>query len=170
MAQRRKIDREQYGVELARKNFYPDFSVSFTYYNRPELPEMYGLTVGVKLPLYYKQKQRPALVEARASAAAERWQFENTLTLLFFRIKDRYLAATNAQRLLTLYGTTIIPQSALSLESAIAGYEVGKVDFLTLLNNLVTLLNYELGYYEQLSNVEKAIAGLEPLVGIPLRQ
>ncbi len=104
------------------------------------------------------------------SAAVERWQFENTLTLLFFRIKDRYLAATNAQRLLTLYGTTIIPQSALSLESAIAGYEVGKVDFLTLLNNLVTLLNYELGYYEQLSNVEKAIAGLEPLVGIPLRQ
>jgi outer membrane protein TolC len=55
------------------------------------------------------------------------------------------------------------------MESAIAGYQVGKVDFLTLLDNLVTLLNYELSYYEQLSNEEKAVAGLEPLVGVTLR-
>jgi hypothetical protein len=71
--------------------------------------------------------------------------------------------------LLNLYSTTIVPQSSLSLESAIAGYEVGKVDFLTLLDNLVTLLNYELSYYEQLTNEEKAVAALEPLVGVTLR-
>jgi hypothetical protein len=35
---------------------------------------------------------------------------------------------------------------------------------------LVTLRNYELSYYEQLSNVERAIAALEPLAGVPLRQ
>lgn len=40
----------------------------------------------------------------------------------------------------------------------------------TLLDNLVTLRNYELSYYEQLSSVEKSIAALEPLVGVPLRQ
>ena len=55
------------------------------------------------------------------------------------------------------------------MESAIAGYQVGKVDFLTLLDNLVTLLNYELSYYEQLTNEAKAAAALEPLVGITLR-
>jgi outer membrane protein, heavy metal efflux system len=168
-AQRRKIDRERYGVELAKKDFYPDFSVGLTYLNRPEMPEMYGVNVGIKIPLYFWQKQRPAVAEATASAAAERQRLENITTLLFFRIKDRYLAATTAQRLLKLYGTTIIPQSTLALESAIAGYEVGKVDFLTLLDNLVTLRNYELSYYEQLSNVEKAIAALEPFVGVKLR-
>ena len=168
-AQRRKIDREQYGVELARKDFYPDFTVGLTYFNRPGMPEMYGVNVGVKIPLYFWQKQRPAVTEATASARAERERLENATSLLFFRVKDRYLAVTTAQRLLKLYGTTIIPQSSLSLESAIAGYEVGKVDFLTLLDNLVTLLNYELGYYEQLSNQEKAIAALEPFVGVNLR-
>jgi outer membrane protein, heavy metal efflux system len=169
-AQRRKIDREQYGVELAKKEFYPDFSVGLTYFNRPGMPEMYGVNVGVKIPLYFRQKQRPAVAEATASTAAERQRLENITTVLFFRIKDRYLAATTAQRLVKLYGTTIIPQSSLSLESAIAGYEVGKVDFLTLLDNLVTLRNYELSYYEQLGNVEKAIAALELLVGITLSQ
>lgn len=168
-AQRRRIDREQYGVELAQKDFYPDFNVGFTYFNRPGLPEMYAVNVGVKIPLYFWQKQRPAVAEAAASAATEKQRLENTSTLLFFRIKDRYLAATTAQRLVKLYGTTIIPQSSLSLESAISGYEVGKVDFLTLLDNLVTLLNYELSYYEQLSNQEKAIAALEPFVGANLR-
>ncbi len=168
-AQRRKIDREQYGVELARKDFYPDFTVGLTYFNRPGMPEMYGVNVGVKIPLYFWQRQRPAVAEATASARAERELLENATSLLFFRVKDRYLAVTTAQRLLKLYGTTIIPQSSLSLESAIAGYEVGKVDFLTLLDNLMTLLNYELGYYEQLSNQEKAIAALEPFVGVNLR-
>jgi outer membrane protein, heavy metal efflux system len=169
-AQRRRIDREQYNVQLARKDFYPDFSLGLTYLNRPGMPEMYGAMVGVKIPLYFWQKQRPALAEATAGAAAERERLESITTLLYLKIKDRYLAATAAGRLAQLYGTTIIPQSTLSLESAIAGYEAGKVDFLTLLDNLVTLRNYELSYYEQLSNVEKAIAALEPLVGVTLRQ
>ncbi len=168
-AQRRRIDRQQYNVQLARKEFYPDFTVGLTYINRPGMPEMYGLNVGVKLPLYFWQKQRPALAEATASAGAERERMENITALLFFKIKDRYLAAITAGRLAKLYSTTIIPQSSLTLESAIAGYEVGKLDFLSLLDNLVTLRNYELSYYEQLSNVEKAIAALEPFVGINLR-
>jgi outer membrane protein TolC len=168
-AQRRKIDREQYKVRLARKDFYPDFSVALTYINRPGMPEMYGLNVGVKIPLYFWQKQRPAVFEATSSVSAERERLENITTVLFLKIKDRYLAVTTAQRLVQLYGTTIIPQSTLSLESAMAGYEASRVDFLTLIDNLVTLRNYELSYYEQLSNVEKAIASLEPLVGVTLR-
>jgi len=168
-SQRRKIEGAQYSIQLAKKDFYPDFSVGFTYINRPAMPEMYGVTVGIKLPIYTTQKQRPALTEANASFESEKRSLENKTTVLMFKIRDKYLAETTAQRLVKLYSTTIVPQSSLSLESAIAGYEVGKVDFLTLLDNLVTLLNYELSYYEQLSNEEKAVAGLEPLVGVTLR-
>jgi outer membrane protein TolC len=167
--QKRKIDREQYGVQLAKKDFYPDFNVNFTYYNRPGLPDMYGINFGVKIPLYFWRKQRPAVDEAAASQAMEERRLESITTELFFKIKDRFLAGTTAERLLKLYGTTIIPQSSLSLESAISGYEVGKVDFLTLIDNLVTLQGYELSYYEQASSVEKSVAALEPLVGRSLR-
>jgi outer membrane protein, heavy metal efflux system len=168
-AQRRRIDREQYGVELAHKEFYPDFTVGVTYFNRPGLPEMYGVNVGVKLPVYFWQKQRPALAEATAKALAERERLEQAHTLLLLRLKERYLAVQSAQRLAQLYRTTILPQSSLVLEAALAGYEVGKADFLTLLDSLVTLLNYELSYYEQLSNQEKAIAALEPFTGVSLK-
>lgn len=65
-SQRRKLEGAQYAIQLAKKDFYPDFSVGFTYVNRPAMPEMYGLNVGVKLPVYIGQKQRPALTEATA--------------------------------------------------------------------------------------------------------
>jgi outer membrane protein TolC len=168
--QQRRMDREQYGIELAEKDYYPDVTVGVSYWNRPGMPEMFGLNFGVKVPLYFWQKQRPAVAEAAASAALERKRLENLVTLMFFRLKDRYLAATTAQKLASLYGSTIIPQSTLALESAIAGYEVGKVDFLTLIDSLVTLLTYEMSYYEQLSSVEKSVAAIEPFVGASLRR
>ena len=168
-AQRRRIDREQYAVELAEKELYPDFTVRLNYQNRPGMPDMYGVSVGVNIPIFAGQKQRPAIAEAAASRAMEEKRLQSAITLLLYRVKEKYLAATTAERLISLYGTTIIPQSSLSLESAIAGYEVGKVDFLTLIDNLMTLLNYQLSYYEQVSNAERAIAQLEPLVGVTLR-
>jgi outer membrane protein, heavy metal efflux system len=168
-AQRRRIDREQYGVELAEKGKYPDFNVKLGYQNRPGMPDMYGLSVGVSIPLYFGKKQRPAIAEAASGKAAEQKRLESQTALLLLRVKERHVAATTAERLAKLYGTTIIPQSTLSLESAIAGYEVGTVDFLTLMDNLMTLLTYQLSYYEQVSNVEKAVAQLEPLVGVSLR-
>jgi len=168
-AQRKKMEGAQYGIQLAKKEFYPDFSVGFTYVNRPAMPEMYGVMVGIKLPIYTSQKQRPALTEATANFEAEKRTLENMVTVLMFKIRDKYLSQNTAGRLMKLYSTTIVPQSSASMESAIAGYQVGKVDFLTLLDNLVTLLNYELSYYEQVTNEEKAVAALEPLVGITLR-
>jgi outer membrane protein, heavy metal efflux system len=168
-AQRRRIDQQQYALQLARKEFYPDFSVGFTYTNRPGMPEMYAASIGIKLPLYYWKKQHPAVTEASAGVDTESERFKSMRAMLFFKIKDKFLEQTTAQRLVRLYGSTIIPQSTLSLESALSGYEVGRVDFLTLIDSLVTLLNYELSYYEQLSNEEKAVSALEPLVGGYLR-
>jgi outer membrane protein TolC len=167
--QRTKVDREQYAIRLAEKQYYPDLSVGYTYVNRPGLPEMHGVTVGVKLPLYFWQRQRPAVAEAAAAMAAERKRLEGAQALLFFKIKDAYLMATTAQRLATLYGSAMVPQATLTLESGIAAYESGGVDFLMLLDDLKTLFDAELGYYEQLADFEKAVAALEPLVGAPLR-
>jgi outer membrane protein TolC len=76
--------------------------------------------------------------------------------------------ATTADRLLKLYDEGIIRQASFSLESAVNNYEVGKIDFLTLMTSWTRVLNYELAYYEQLAEYQKALAQLEPFVGIEL--
>ncbi len=65
-----------------------------------------------------------------------------------------------------LYASGVIPQARLSLESATAGYQVGRVDFLTLVDNVVTLLDYELRHEEAMTDYQKALAELEALVGV----
>ena len=167
--QRSRIDKEQYALRLAEKQFYPDMSVAYTYVNRPGMPEMHGVMFGVKLPLYFWQKQRPAVAEASSAMAAERKRLESAQALLFFKIKDAYLMALTSEKLADLYASATIPQATLTLESGIAAYETGGIDFLMLLDDLKTLFTYELGYYEQLANLEKAVAMIEPLVGRLLR-
>jgi outer membrane protein TolC len=166
--QERMIDSSQYSLAAARKDFYPDFGVNVQYLQRDKMPNMWGLGVSVKIPLYFAQKQRPAVQEAAANLAGARKEYDAMRAQTMFRVKDQYLTATTAARLLQLYATGIIPQAALTLESSIASYQVGTSDFLTLLTNLVTVLTYELSYYEQLANYQKALAQLEPLIGVEL--
>jgi hypothetical protein len=47
-----------------------------------------------------------------------------------------------------------------------ASYQVGSVDFLSLLANFTTLLDYETEYYRQLADYQTAIAQIEALTGI----
>ena len=66
------------------------------------------------------------------------------------------MAQTSA-KLIELIGTGTLPQTRLTLESALASYAVGKVDFLTLLTNLLNVLNQELQYAQELTNFEKPL-------------
>ena len=66
---------------------------------------------------------------------------------------------------MSLYHDAVIPQSSLALESSLAAYGTGNLDFLTILNNWTIVLNYELEYYNQLSQHETALANLERLTG-----
>ena len=162
----RVIEQSQFAMNLAQKEYYPDLTASFTYQNRVSgQPEMFGWMFTVNLPIFYKNKQRQAVMEAGKMLTSARRSQEGVRTVLFFQIKEQYLQARAAEELSTLYGKAIVPQSALALESSLASYEVGKVDFLTVLSNFVTVLDYELNYYQELSNHSQALARLEEMVG-----
>jgi outer membrane protein, heavy metal efflux system len=80
-------------------------------------------------------------------------------------ISDLLAKMERRRQLAELYKTGIIPQSEQSLESATIGYRVNKVDFLTLLDNRITLFNYEREYYDSLADYQMKRAQLEAMVG-----
>jgi outer membrane protein, heavy metal efflux system len=166
--QQREIERSEYGVNLARLEHYPDFAVGFSYVDRGDQPEMYGLMFKAKLPVYFWRKQGPELSGARSQLAGARMEKDGMASTLYYNVKDAYTLATTAGQLAQLYQKALIPQSSLSLEAAIASYQVGTVDFLTLVDSVVTLLEYQIKYYESLTDFQKALAQLEPFVGIEL--
>ncbi len=70
-----------------------------------------------------------------------------------------------SRQLIGLIKTGIIPQARQSLESALAAYSVDKIDFLTLIDNQVTLLKWEIKYHRELTDYEQNLAALVHVVG-----
>jgi outer membrane protein TolC len=162
------IERAEIAVNMARKDYYPDYTVSFGYFNQGSMPAMYQARVDFKLPAYFWRKQRAGLTEQAESLTESRHNYEATSQSLRFRIKDDYLMATTSSQLMKLYGQTVVPQATLALESSLASYETGAVDFLSVLTNYIAVVEYEMNYYEEMQNFYLALSRLEEMTAMPL--
>jgi hypothetical protein len=67
-----------------------------------------------------------------------------------------------------MYSGTLLPQAALTVESSVPAYESGQIDFLTLLNNLNAVLEFEAGYHEEMMNYHLALIRIEEITGLEL--
>jgi cobalt-zinc-cadmium efflux system outer membrane protein len=152
-------------IALAHREYRPDIGVSYMYQQRSALPDMNGVTFSVNIPIFYKNKQRQGVAEATENLLGAEKMRDNRLNEVRFELKQQYLGAKASERLLTLYSKGVVPQSSLALESSMASYQVGNVDFLSLLANFTTLLNYETDYYRQLADYQTALARIEALTG-----
>jgi len=161
----RMVERGHLGVALAQREYRPDIGVSYMYQQRSALPDMNGVTVSVNIPVFYKSKQRQGVAEASEELVSAEKMRDNRLNEVRFELKQDYLAAQASERLLTLYSKGVVPQSSLALESSMASYQVGSVDFLSLTANFTTLLDYEKDYYRQLADYQTALARIESLTG-----
>lgn len=167
-AAERAVDRDVSNLDLAHKQYYPDFTLGTGYANRGGLDGMWQLTFGLTLPVYFRVKQDYGVREATSTLAASRADVETVRQTLFANLRDLYARAETSRRLLDLIGTGALPQATLTLDSSVASYTVGRVDFLTLLTNLLNALNQEVQYYQEVSNFESTLARLERLAGSPL--
>jgi outer membrane protein TolC len=64
-----------------------------------------------------------------------------------------------------LYQTTVLPQAEATVASALAAYRVGSVDFMTLLDDRMTVNKYRQELYTLDADQGKAWAELEMLTG-----
>ncbi len=162
------IERDRFAINLAQKDYYPDLSVGYMYQQRPAMPDMHGLTFTVNIPVFYKTKQREAVRQAAEERISAERSKDNRQNELNFELKQQYLAAKASDELLRLYAQGVVPQASLALESSMSAYQVGNVDFLTVLGNFSTVLNYQIDYYRELANYQASLARMESLVGVDL--
>jgi outer membrane protein TolC len=162
------IERNQLAVNLAQKNYYPDLSVGYMYQQRPMMPDMHGMTFTVNIPVFYKSRQREEVRQATEEQLSAETSRDNRKNELNFELKQQYLAAKASDELLRLFSEGVVPQSSLALESSMSAYQVGTVDFLSVIGNFSTVLNYEIDYYRELANYQTALARIESMVGVDL--
>ncbi len=169
-SQRAMIDGRQFGVQLAQREYYPDFDVMGGYYNMGGLKDMWEFKVQLNIPIYFWRKQRLGLEESSYRLVEAQKTYRAAEQELAYRVRDQFLSAQTANSLLDLYKQRLIPQAQLTMESSLSSYESGAVDFLTVLSNFSTILENEKDYYEQRTAYLKAMANLEEAFALNLDQ
>lgn len=165
---------------LARKELLPDLQLGVQYAQRGKTgidmarsstggtERMGSLMIGASVPVFARSRQ----LKGREEATAMRQMAASELAAMRADTRgvvgERYADLVRARRLADLYRSTIIPQARAAVSSALAAYRVGKVDFMTLLDNQMTVNKYR----QELSTLEaeegRAWAELEMLTGTEL--
>lgn len=161
------VDRGQLAVASARKDYQPDFAVSGGYYNMGAMPSMYEFRFDVSVPLQ-RARRAAAVAEQLAMVAQARSTYDSTRLGLQDRVQQDYQMASASVRLARLYRDTVLPQARLALESSMLSYQTGSVDFLSLLANFGTVLEYEMTYFDELASYHSAVSRLEEMTGTAL--
>ena len=151
--------------ELAGKAYLPDFNISVQYGQRDGRTDMLSAMVSVPIPLHKGQKQDLLVKQAEAQLSSLEAEHHAKANELRAEVARAYAQLEQDRAQLGLFAKSIIPQGRASLESAIAGFQVGRNDFLTLLDNQTTLYNYETAYFRSLTGFAQGLAELERTLG-----
>lgn len=167
-AQTQGVESSRSQVTAAKYGYLPDLSLTAGYGYRGQLDPMVKAGVGINIPLWAIGKQRNAVKEAQSNLNEARYSQEAARQNVLAMIGEKYSDVTKAQNLATLYEQKIVPQADAALQSSFASYKVGKMDFLSLLSDYATLLDYRIQSKEQEAELAKAVANLEQVAGVEL--
>ena len=153
---------------LARREIWPDLQVGVQY-GRQSLPmgiqNMGSLMIGATLPIFARSRQ----LKMREEAAAMRAEAEADLVAMRAdtrgRVAELRADYVRARNLSTLYRSTILPQAEASVTSSFAAYRVGQVNFMTLLDNQMTVNKYSQELFTLEADEGKTLAEIEMLIG-----
>ncbi len=165
-AQQKLVEGARAGVALARKQYYPDFTVTGGVDKKGgPYKDDWSLVTAVNVPLYYRTKQREGVLEAQALLRKAKADLEAGKLSIASDVEGFFSVAQSAGNLMDLYRKGLIPKTYQDFEAALSGYVAGNVTALTAINRLKSLLDYEFAYWQQYTGRQKAIAGIEALTG-----
>lgn len=179
----REVEAAEAQERLARREIWPDLQLGVQYGQQrvtmpggvdpegvPMPPErkterMGSLMIGASVPIFARSRQ----LQMRQEMAAMRRMAEADLGAMRAdtrgRVAESVANLTRARNLAALYRTTILPQAEAAVTSALAAYRVGSVDFMTLLDDRMSVNKYRQELFALEADEGKAWAELEMLLG-----
>ena len=167
-AARERARAAEAGYRASRRAIYPDFTVGVAYSQRPQFNDWLSFRVGISVPLWAGKSHTPFRREMAAMQAEEEARAIDLYNETFARIAERRAEAERSRRLVSLYATSVLPQARAAVESALSAYRVGKVDFMTLVQNELTVNRFDIESVRLAADYQRALAELEALVASDL--
>jgi cobalt-zinc-cadmium efflux system outer membrane protein len=159
------IRQQETQVELAHKNFRPDFNVQYTYeHTASQFRDYYMASFGIRLP--NRGRQHAELAEAQENQERARKDLDAESQRVLSEVQQQYVRAKTSEERLKIYSDGLVPQSEATFRSALSAYQSNRQDFESLLSGFLDVLNLDLEYRNELVEHESALAELERLTGV----
>lgn len=172
------IEKTEKQIELAKKDFWPDFSLSAGFINVGDrndppgllLPPLdngknaYNISVGLNIPIW-RDKYRAGVLEATENLIAEKQNYMNIRNSMEFSVRDQVIRIEALRSQIELLNRALIPQAEQALQSSESAYETGQARALDLLDSERLLLESRLIKARYFTDYLKALASLERAIG-----
>ena len=172
-----EIDRNKHAIELAKKNYYPDFNLGLNFIdtgsasgNPPDDgKDPVTAMISLNLPLW-REKYDAGVREARARYYAARQDRTEKTNSLSSELKLASYRFRDAGRKIDLYGNALLPKARESLKATETGYLATSQTFTDLIDAQRMFLEFALAYERALTDHAQSLAKLEMLVGREMPQ
>lgn len=170
-----KIEEAERLKKAARREGFPDFDLGLGYRFRQaslgdpvDGDDFVGASITLRLPIN-RGKWREIVAEKSAMVRRAKAAYRAKRAALHARVRSSFAELERADGQVVLLETGLVPQARQSLESSRIGYEVDKVDFLSLVDSQIRLLDAELKLNRAVADRRMAFAALEAASGENLR-
>ena len=170
-AAERGVETQQLRVDLARKDFYPDFNLQYMWQRTDptRFRAYYALTFGVRIPIYKGRKQQPALAQAETELLRSRNELDSQSLEVAAELGSQYATAQRTRDLLKIYREGLLPQARAQAEAGLAAYQNNRLEFAAILSASLEISRLNQEYWQILADHETALARIEEITGLSLR-
>lgn len=160
------------GISLAKKDFYPDFSIGGEYTFIGEM-EQGGFESGndalaaifsINIPINFS-KYRAGLNEAKFRDKAAMQTYTSRKLMLSSVLARNLFEISDSKRRVSLYQNTLVPKAQESIDSTYTAFESGEASFLDLLDTERELLDFKLMLSRAQADLVISISSLRSLLG-----
>jgi outer membrane protein TolC len=152
----------------ARRELFPDLQLGWAYNWSFSLKNSQNFMFAVNLPIFAPWRQLPMRREAAAMRDMSRAELLNLRNETVAKIIETRARAEQDRNLARLYQTSIVPQARTAVQASLASYRVGRLSFMELIDNQMTVNRYETETYRLVADYQQALGELEALVGGPV--
>jgi len=169
-----KIDITAVEIQLAKKQYWPDMDIRLAYGQRDQdftgrdLPNLVSGSVTMNIPLWQKKRQNSKLAATQKEHEAAINFYQNLMESLPYRVDALVTEIHDTQRNYRLFADALLLQADQWANSSLRAYEVGSLEFNTMIEAQIRLLRFELQAANYIFNIYQKRAELEEVLGEPL--
>jgi len=172
-AMRFEVEMKKSEVRAAKWEYAPDLTARLMYKDMVMTPKDYwSFMVGASLPLtsWAYPKATARVDEAKASGKKSEASYVQMKNMVILDVDNAWRSMKTNHDLIELNQNSVLPRAELTLASAVAGYQTGRVMFVMLIDVYRMALTARLDSYMAVMNYSASQAKLEQAVGLSIAE